>query len=62
MRMTMRQARLYYGLSQSKIARELGIHPKTYARLEDRADIITVAQYRRFCEILGVKRDEIFLP
>lgn len=62
MKMTMRQARLFYGLSMTRIAKEMGVHPKTYSKMEDRADIITVAQFRQFCKIVGVKQGDILLP
>ena len=60
MRYTVRQARMFAGLTQQQMADKLCIHRTTYIKLEENPDTITVGQARVISRETGVSVDDIF--
>lgn len=60
MRYTVKQARMFAGLTQQDMANELCVHRTTYIRLEENPDSITVGQAKVISRVTGVPIDDIF--
>jgi DNA-binding XRE family transcriptional regulator len=60
--LTMRQARMLRDLTMEETAKKMGISPWVYGRIEANPDRITLAQAKRFCEIVDIAYNRIFLP
>lgn len=52
MPITMKQARVGINATQQDIADEMGVHVQTYARMERHPEDMTIAQAKRFSEIV----------
>lgn len=57
---TIKQARLMNELSQSDIAKKLGVHVQTYRKIEQNSDLATIEQAKKIAEIVNVPYDQIF--
>lgn len=60
MAFTVKQARLFAGKKQQKMADFLGIHVQTYRKLEKNPSIVSVEQAKKISEITGIPYDQIF--
>lgn len=56
---TLEDARKEAGLTQDYMAAELGIVRQTYARMEKNPELMTIAQAKVVCQILGTSLSEI---
>ena len=56
---TPKQARDYVGLKQEEVAQKLGISRFTYAKLEEEPERFTIAQSRKFAEIVNMPYSQI---
>ena len=59
MKLTVKQARLVAGLTQSETASRIGICTTAYARLEQNPESFTMARAVKFCEAVARSLDEI---
>lgn len=60
MPITMKQARIGIDATQQEIADEMGIHVQTYARMEKHPEDMTIAQAKRFSEIVKRPISDIY--
>lgn len=60
MGMTLKQARVGIGYSQTEMAKRLGISLNTYRRYEANPDRMMIDKALKFCEITGTTPDDIF--
>jgi transcriptional regulator with XRE-family HTH domain len=58
--LTLKQARLIKGLTQSQMAERLNVHVQTYRKMEKEPDEVTIGDAKKICEILDVSYDFIF--
>lgn len=56
---TMKMARVGVNLTQQKIAELMGIHVQTYAKYEHNPGLMSVAEAKIFCGIVGKTFDDI---
>lgn len=61
MAITLKMARVGAGLTQAETAYKLGVHPQTYSKYEKNPEEMSIKDARKFCDICGVKMDDIFL-
>ena len=61
MQFTIRQARSHAGLTQSDVAKKLGIDRGTYMKIEKEPPRATVRQINMISEITGIPVEDIFL-
>lgn len=61
MRFTIRQARAHAGLTQSEVAKSLGIDRGTYIKIEKDPSRATICQINRISEMTGISVGDIFL-
>ena len=59
MAFTVKQARRYAGITQTKMAELLGLSVSAYARLEKKAESFTMARAVRFCKAVSLPLEEI---
>lgn len=62
MRITMKDARINARISQTEIARRLGVTSGAVSQWEKGTSAITARQLERFCEIVGVSIGDIIIP
>ena len=62
MAITMKAARVNAGLTQKKIAELLGVSSVTYWKWETGQSEPKFSKHQQFCEICGVKSEDLFLP
>ena len=60
MQMTIKQARLYKGLTQVELAKALNIHVQTYRKIEQNPELATIEQAKKIAELTGISYNEIF--
>ncbi|MED1403806.1 helix-turn-helix transcriptional regulator [Bacillus mycoides] len=60
MNLTMKQARLVKGITQSKMAEQLNVHVQTYRNMENYPDEVTIGNAKKICELLEISYDQIF--
>lgn len=56
----MRQARMLKDLTMEEMAMKMGVSPWIYRQIETDPERATVAQVKRFCQIVGINYDRIF--
>lgn len=61
MQFTIRQARSHAGLTQSDVAKKLGIDRGTYIKIEKEPPRATIRQINMISEITGIPVEDIFL-
>ena len=61
MQFTIRQARSHAGLTQSDVAKKLGIDRGTYMKIEKEPPRATIRQINMISEITGIPVEDIFL-
>lgn len=61
MQFTIRQARSHAGLTQSDVAKKLGIDRGTYMKIEKEPPRATIRQINMISEITGIPVENIFL-
>lgn len=60
---SVKQARLFSGMTQDEIAKKMGINRSTYIKLEKNPGSMTIEQGVEFSHITGVDfNDIVFLP
>lgn len=59
MKFTMRQARLYAGLTQHEVAKSLDIADLTYGKYERGENVIRVDQAYKFSDLVGIQMENI---
>jgi len=52
MALTLKQARIGINATQQEIADKMGVHVQTYARMEKHPEDMTIAQAKRFSDIV----------
>lgn len=57
---SVKQARLYAGLTQVEVARKLGISRDSYRKIEISPETASIAVAKEFSEIVGIPIDQIF--
>ena len=60
MPITLKQARIGIDATQQEIADEMGVHVQTYARMEKHPEDMTIAQAKRFSEIVKRPISDIY--
>lgn len=60
MPITVKQARIGIGDTQQEMADKMGVHVQTYARMEKHPEDMTIAQAKRFCEIVARPVSDIY--
>lgn len=60
MSITMKQARVGIDATQQELADAMGVHVQTYARMEKHPEDMTIAQAKRFCEIVKRPLGDIY--
>ncbi|MEB8652897.1 helix-turn-helix transcriptional regulator [Bacillus cereus] len=58
--LTIKQARLLKGLTQSEMAQQLNVHVQTYRNMENHPDEVTVGNAKKICDLLEISYDQIF--
>lgn len=58
--LTIKQARLLKGLTQSEMAQQLNVHVQTYRNMENHSDDVTVGNAKKICDLLEISYDQIF--
>ena len=58
--LTMKQARIGIGKTQQELADLMGVHVQTYARMEKHPYDMTIAQAKKFCEIVGIPISDLY--
>ena len=58
--LTLKQARLISEKKQKEIASLLGVHIRTYRKIEKNPEIATVKQTKSISNFLGISYNEIF--
>lgn len=62
MQISIKAARANANMTQAEIAEKMGVSVSAVSLWEkDKCDM-SARQLSRFCEIVGIKRDDIFLP
>lgn len=62
MKLTVKQARIGAEMTQERVAKALGIHPQTYAKLEKHPEDMSIGMAYNFAKTVGVDfSDVIFL-
>ena len=62
MQITIKAARANVNMTQSEIAEKMGVTVSAVSLWEkDKCDM-SARQFAQFCEIVGLSRDDIFLP
>jgi len=59
-KITPKMARVGAGLTQQEVADRLGCHVQTYATMEKHPEEMSIAEAKRFAEIVGVSVLDIF--
>jgi len=59
---TMKQARIGANLTGEEMAKTLGISAFTYRKYERNPLLMSVGLFAKFCEVVGLTIDDIFLP
>lgn len=62
MAISLKAARVNAGLTQTELAKRLGVSKVTYWKWEAGKAEPKVTQFDRICEICGVSKQDIFLP
>ena len=62
MALSLKAARVNAGLTQAEMAKRLDVAPVTIWKWETGKSEPKVNQFKRFCEVCGLKMDDIFLP
>ena len=62
MAISLKAARVNAGLTQKKIAEELGVSPVTYWKWETGQVEPKFSQFQLICELCGVRTEDIFIP
>ena len=62
MALSLKAARVNAGLTQAEMAERLDVAPVTIWKWETGKSEPKVNQFKRFCEVCGLKMDDIFLP
>lgn len=60
-KLTLRELRVLYGLTQAEMAEKCGIHPNTYREYESDISKVRIGTILRICDVLGIKPTEIKL-
>lgn len=60
MEITLKQARRMKDISQSEMAKVLGVHVQTYRRIEKSPQTATVEQVKALCKKLEISYNDIF--
>lgn len=62
MQISIKAARVNAHMTQAEIAEKMGVSVSAVSLWEkDKCDM-SARQFSRFCELVGMKRDDIFLP
>ncbi len=61
-KLTMKAARALADMTQDDIADKMGVSRQCVSLWENGKNKISATQLEQFCEIVGVKMNEIFLP
>lgn len=61
MAITLKMARVGAGLTQAQMAEKMGVHVQTIAKYEKEPYKMSVLDVFKYCEICGVRFDDIFL-
>lgn len=56
---TLKQARVYKGVSQGEVANVLKVHRQTYMKWEERPDLMPIGKALLFSEFVGRKPSEL---
>ncbi len=62
LKITLQAARVNAGMTQSQVAKELGVVNKTISNWESGKSIIKAFQLMSLCQLYGVSVDNIILP
>lgn len=62
MQITIKAARVNAGLSQSELARAVGVSTQTLNAWENGHTEPKIGQAKKICEVLGVSVEKIFFP
>lgn len=62
MQITIKAARVNASMTQAQIAEKMGVSVSAVSLWESYRNDMTARQFARFCDIVGVNRDDIFLP
>ena len=62
MQITIKAARVNAGMNQVEIAEKMGVTVSAVSLWEKNKCDMSARQLSHFCEIVGLKRDDIFLP
>lgn len=62
MALSLKAARVNAGLTQVEMAKRLDVAPVTIWKWETGKSEPKVNQFKKFCEVCGLKMDDIFLP
>lgn len=60
MKITVKMARLFAGLTQKEIAEILGVHVQTYMKWEKNPEEMSIGTAKQFSRIVGIGVEEIF--
>ncbi|MGN4809676.1 helix-turn-helix transcriptional regulator [Bacillus cereus group sp. MYBK108-2] len=58
--LTIKQARLIKGFTQTDMAQHLKVHVQTYRNMENHPDEVTVGNAKKICDLLEISYDQIF--
>ena len=61
-KLSMKAARVLANMTQDDIADKMGISRQCVSHWENGKNNISASQLEQFCEIVGIKMNEIFLP
>lgn len=57
---TVKQARMYAGLSQEEVAKKLNVHRETYAKWEKKPGLMTIDHAKLFSQVVQRSPHELF--
>ena len=57
---TIREMRVQRGITQTKMAEELGVSRPTYIKFENNPSAMSVGTAKRICSLLGCRLEDIF--
>lgn len=62
MQITIKAARVNASMTQAQIAEKMGVSVSAVSLWESYRNDMSARQFAQFCDIVGVNRDDIFLP
>lgn len=57
---TVREWRAFRRMTKGAVAKEIGVHPATYARMENNPSTITIRHVALLADVFGCNADDIF--